>query len=369
MSDEKKARFSRRHMLGGVGVALASAAGADYLSKSKTNPATPVPEAPTLPLRIALRAGLSPEKLAELSAINPQISVVAAESDADWQRILPEANVLFGSLSQQDLARATKLRWIQYAAAGVEEILFPELVNSPVVLTNAKGCYAPEISEHVFGLLFGLTRGIARQVRLMREGKWDGDGRGELIELRGMTMGIIGFGGIGRETARRAKAMDMRVVAADIQAMHPEQVGHLADEIHLVDGGGLKRVLSQSDMVVCAAPRTKRSEGMLGENEFAAMKTGAYFINVSRGKLVVTPALIKALTDKKLSGAGLDVTDPEPLPSDHALWKMPNVIITSHTAGQSQHAWERTQNVFLENVRRYIEGLPLLNVVDKQAGF
>ncbi|HVG38535.1 MAG TPA: D-2-hydroxyacid dehydrogenase, partial [Pyrinomonadaceae bacterium] len=329
--------------------------------------ATPVEEH-RLPLKITLRGrDLAPEKMKEITGLDPQISLEIAEGDAEWQRVLPETNVLFGSLTPPELARAAKLRWVQYGAAGVENILFPEFVNSPVMLTNAKGCYAPEIAEHVFGLLFGLTRGLAHQIRQMREARWGGGGG--LIELRGMTMGIIGFGGIGRETARRARAMDMRVIAADVQALNPEQTGCLAEEIHPVDGGGLKRVLAASDVVVCAAPLTKRSAGMLGDEEFAAMKTGAYFINVSRGKLVKTNALLQALTSNKLAGAGLDVTDPEPLPADHALWKLPQVIISSHTAGQSQFAWPRTQDVFVENVLRYVNGLPLLNVVDKAAGF
>lgn len=372
MSNENN-HLSRRHVLGGVGLTLASAAGAGLAARrgggGNETAATPAAEEHPLPLKITLRGGdLAPEKMKEITGLDPQISLEIAEGDAEWQRVLPETNVLFGSLTPAELARAAKLRWVQFGAAGVESILFPEMVSSKVVLTNAKGCYAPEISEHVFGLLFGLTRGLARQIRQMREARWDGGGGG-LIELRGMTMGIIGFGGIGRETARRARAMDMRVIAADVLAMHPEQVGHLAEEIHLVDDGGLKRVLAASDVVVCAAPLTRRSAGMFGEEEFAAMKTGAYFINVSRGKVVKTGALLQALTSGKLAGAGLDVTDPEPLPADHPLWKLPQVIISSHTAGQSQFAWPRTQDVFVENVRRYVKGLPLLNVVDKAAGF
>jgi phosphoglycerate dehydrogenase-like enzyme len=184
-----------------------------------------------------------------------------------------------------------------------------------------------------------------------------------------MSMGIVGFGGIGRETARRVQSLGLRVVAADIQPFQPEQTGHLAEVIYLVDGGGLERLLAESDVVVSAAPHTKRSEGMFDESRFATMRDGALFINVSRGKLVKTSALVAALKSGKLAGAGLDVTDPEPLPPEHGLWDLPNVLITSHIAGQSQHSWNRTLAVFTENVRRFTLGLALLNVVDKEAGF
>ncbi len=323
---------------------------------------------PTLPVTIVTRGGLPPESVAAIAALGPQTArLVTAENDAAWQDALPTADALFGGFSPDDLRRAPRLRWIQYAAAGVEGVLTPEFVAGPVILTNGKGCYGPAIAEHVFGLLFSLTRNVARQARQMREKKWGGNGG--LVEVGGKTIGIIGFGGIGRETARRAHALDLRVVACDVQPMRPEQVGGLAEAIYLVDGGGLEKVLAQSDIVVSAVPLTKKSAGMIGPAQFAAMKSGAYFINVSRGKIVQTPVLVDALRAGKLAGAGLDVTDPEPLPPDSPLWEMDNVVITSHTAGQSQFSQVRVQAVFVENVRRFALGLPLLNVVDKQAGY
>ncbi len=363
MKSSKEIDFSRRTLLGG---GLATAAGLVGFEGTAAEAVAAGRES-RLPLKI-LTGGLSSESAEQLKALSSQITVVAASGDEEWRLALPEADVAFGQVSDEDLPAAKKLRWVQYGAAGVERVLSTAMVNSPVILTNAKGCYAPEIGEHVFGLLFALTRGIALQAMQMGEKRWARRG-GQLYELRGMTMGIVGFGGIGRETARRAKAMDMRVVGADIMPMHPEQVGNLADSLYLVDGGGLEQLLGESDVIVSAAPHTRKSEGMFGEREFSLMKRGAYFINVSRGKLVQTPALVKALTEKRLAGAGLDVTDPEPLPDGHALWQFPNVIITPHTAGQSQFAWKRTQAVFVENVRRYINNLPLLNVVDKQAGY
>jgi phosphoglycerate dehydrogenase-like enzyme len=182
-----------------------------------------------------------------------------------------------------------------------------------------------------------------------------------------MTMGIIGLGGIGREVARRAKAMDMKVIAVDAEPMYAERFA-MVDEVTLVDTG-LNDLLKRSDVIACCAPHTPKSRGMLGAEQFALMKPDAYFINVSRGKLVQTDALVEALESGRLAGAGLDVTDPEPLPAGHKLWSMPNVVITSHTAGKSQFSYQRVQNIFTENALRIAGGLPLLNVVDKRKGY
>lgn len=358
--------FSRKAFLRAAGTAGLTTLASGALPAADAQ--TPANATPALPITVLVRGGLPAESRAAIAALGPHVRLVVAGNDDEWRVALPVADAIFGGFRPDDLRLAKRLRWIQYGAAGVESVLTPEFVASPVVLTNGKGCYGPAIAEHVFGLLLGLTRNIVRQSRQMRERKWGGNGG--LVELSGgKTMGIVGLGGIGRETARRAGALGLRVVACDIVAMQPEQVGNLAERIYLVDGGGLNRLLAESDIVVCAAPHTKRSEGMFGPAQFAAMKPGAYFINVSRGKLVQTPALVAALQSGKLAGAGLDVTDPEPLSPDSPLWAMENVIITSHTAGQSQFSQTRVQAVFVENVRRFALGLPLLNVVDKQAGY
>jgi phosphoglycerate dehydrogenase-like enzyme len=332
-----------------------AAAGALSLATTRVS-AGEAYDAPRLPMTILDRAGLFPQHHKSISELSPQITIAR---DAD----VADANVIFGGIDSADLSRAKKLRWVQYSAAGVESICYPEFVASDVVLTNAQGCYAPEIAEHVFGLLFSLTRHVAMHVR---KHKWTNEPN-EPIELRGMTIGIIGLGGIGRETARRAKAMDMRVLAVDAEPLYGERFA-MADEVRLVDDG-LEPMLARSDVVVMAAPHTAKSRGMLGEKQFAAMKRGAWFINVSRGKTTKTDALVAALKSGAISGAGLDVTDPEPLPDAHELWSMPNVVITPHIAGQSQFGHERMQNVFVENVRRWIANQPMLNIVDKAKGY
>jgi phosphoglycerate dehydrogenase-like enzyme len=243
------------------------------------------------------------------------------------------------------------------------------MIESDVLLTNAKGCYGPCIAEHTFGLLFTLTRNIGAQTRNMSQGKWQGVGMDEAFEMKGKTVGIVGLGGIGSQVARRARAMDMKVIAVDIVAKYKEQIGDICDEIRLVQDDGLSWLLPNSDVIVIAAPHTKASEGMMGSEQFGMMKKSAYFINVARGKLVKTPALVSALESGNIAGAGLDVTDPEPLPSDHKLWTFPNVIITAHIAARSQFNRERLYEVFTENVYRFVNDFPMMNMVDKELGF
>ena len=322
---------------------------------------------PRLPCSILLASGLDEKFEKQLVGLSPQIELRKDLDNIDYKVSLKTADIHFGQISAENFALTENLSWVQSVSAGVEHQLYPNFKNSNVVLTNAKGCYAPSIAEHTIGLLFSLTRKIGGQIRNMGHHKWSGSG--EQIEMKDLTMGIVGFGGIGRQVARRARAMDMRILAADIQGFYKEQIGDICDELYYVDEAGLSNLLEQSDVVVCSAPHTPVSEGMFGTAQFQKMKKGAYFINVSRGKLVQTDALQAALESGHLSGAGLDVTNPEPLPADHPLWDFENVTITSHISGRSQHSWERLQSVFVENVSRYINGQPLVNQVDKEAGF
>ena len=342
--------ISRRALLGSAGAAAVGLA----LSEVSAAP-TEQSNAPALPMNILLRVKLDDDALARVRAVSPHINI-------DRNTSLSDATVIFGGVGADELSSAKKLRWVQCPSAGVEHYPLAQMIERDIVLSNAQGCYAPEIAEHAFGLLFALTRGIAAHAR---QKSW---GYEPLpIELRGMTLGIIGLGGIGREVARRAKAMDMKVLAVDAEPMYAQRFA-MVDEVRLVDDG-LADLLRRSDVVVSCAPHTPRSRGMMGAPQFATMKKGSYFINVSRGKLVKTDALLEALRSRHLAGAGLDVTDPEPLPDGHPLWSEANVIVTSHIAGRSQLSWDRVQNIFCENVLRSASGLALLNVVDKRKGY
>jgi len=318
---------------------------------------------PRLPLRIMMRSGLPDSYRDKLLKISKQIQL------EENMQAIGEVNAWHGPISKEQFTKAPNLQWVHSSSAGVENYLFPELVESNVILTNSKGCFAPCMAEHVFGLLFTLTRNIGVQNRNMLQGKWQGATMDSVFELKGMTMGIVGLGGIGCQVARRARAMDMRVLAVDIVPKYKEQIGDICDEVRLVQDGGLSWLLPNSDVIVMSAPHTKVSEGMIGAEQFGMMKKGAFFINICRGKLVKTPALLDALKSGRIAGAGLDVTDPEPLPSDHELWKLPNVIITAHMSGRSQFNPPRLAEVFVENVYRYVNDFPMLNIVNKEMGF
>ncbi|MFC4870340.1 D-2-hydroxyacid dehydrogenase [Negadavirga shengliensis] len=320
------------------------------------------------PLRIWLSSGLDPDLEQQVRSISNEIILVKAAGNAEKASFLPEIEACFGFINEADLKKAGNMKWVHSMSAGVENYLYPEMIHrDEIMLTNAKGCYGPAIAEHTFGLLFSLTRGIKEQSLNMTSSRWKGVDR--QVEMRDLTMGIVGFGGIGREIARRAKAMDLKVVAADIRPLTQETTGNMVDELYDMNFGGLDKVLEQANILVSAVPHTRKTEGMFDWEVFKKLPEDAYFINISRGKVTNTRDLMRALDEGKLAGAGLDVTDPEPLPADHALWKYPNVIVTSHISGRSQYSHVRSQKVFVENVRRYYHGLPLINPVDKAAGF
>ncbi len=299
----------------------------------------------------------------KMKAFSPAIRLKLCRSYEEFHREIPRAHVIFGGFSKDDLARAKQLKWIQWRAAGVEGILWPELVNSPVVLTNMQRVFGPPISETVFALLLALTRGIDRYTMQTREHKWkQADG---LVEISGKTMGVVGLGGNGTDTAYRAYyGFGMKVLAVDPK---PLPKPHFVAELQSLDW--FPQMVPQVDVLVSAAPLTPLSTKMFNEAVFHAMKPSAYFINIARGKEVDTPALVRALNERWIAGAGLDVAYKEPLPPDDPLWSARNVIITSHSSGHSPQTEGRRLDLFAENIRRYVNGLPLLNVVDKQRGY
>jgi len=298
-----------------------------------------------------------------LHSCAPNMEFKYCRTEADFRREIADAQVIYGEFSRDDLRLARELRWIQWTAAGVEDILWPEFVESPVVLTNMQRVYAPCISETAIGFMLALAHGINRYSVQTRERTWKQlDG---LFDISGMTAGIVGLGGIGTEIARRAHfGFGMKILAVDPKPIpKPDFVA----ELHTVDW--LPKMAPQVDFLVSSAPHTRESEGMFNEAAFRAMKPGAFFINMSRGKLVDTSALVRALKEGWIAGAGLDVAYQEPLPADEPLWTAGNVIITCHTSGHTPRTTERQMAMFTENVRRYLAGLPLLNVVDKRRGY
>lgn len=264
------------------------------------------------------------------------------------------------------LRAATRLRWVQAGSAGVDRLLeVPELRGrDEVVLTNARAVHGPVIAEHVFAMLLQLTRDLGTAHDAQRDGRWSRDAGLERAALEGRTMLVVGLGGIGGEIAKRAHGFGMRVIATrrgtDPAPSYVERVGRPGD---------LLAMLPEADVVAIAVPLTAETEGLFDERAFAAMRKGSYLVNIARGKVVRTDALVAALRDGRLAGACLDVTDPEPLPPGHALWSFRNVVITPHIAADAALTEERARRLSGENLRRFGAGQPLLNVVDKRAGY
>jgi len=373
--------FSRRKFLHGItagstGAALGSLPGVLSTQAAETgaealSPVTavsyPIAEpgkgANVARLKIATRAKIPEDYQEKLRAFFSGVALNICGSPEEFHQEVADADAIYGGFSREDLSAAKQLKWIQWTAAGVEGILWPELVNSPIVLTNMQRMFAPTISETVIGLLLSLTRGLNRYVNQTREHKWAR--LDQLKEISGMTMGIVGLGGNGTEIAYRAfYGFDMKILAVDPKPLpKPEFVS----ELHSLDW--FPKMVSQVDVLVSAAPHTPLTFHLFNEGVFRSMKPGSYFINIARGALVDSPALIHALQEGWIAGAGLDVVHKEPLPPEDPLWNAPNLIITSHSSAVSAGTDRRLLELLTENVRRYLNGLPLLNVVDKKRGY
>lgn len=300
----------------------------------------------------------------------PQLDVVYLSNSDEAEAQLHDAEIAVTvSLSVNQFQAARKLRWIHSPAAAVHELIFPELVNSDVVLTNGRDVHGPVVAEHVMALILAWAKSVPQAVRLQQKHEWGKDiiwnGPHRPREIAGSTLGLIGLGSIGRTVASHASALGMNVIAT---RERPEQ-GSTAGVHQVFASSQIDRVLEQSDFVVLAAPTTPATRGLINSERLARMKPDSYLINVGRGPLIDTAALIQVLRDKKIAGAALDVFDIEPLPSDSPLWDLENLLITPHTAGLTEKLWERQYALFSENLRRYLNHEPLLALVDKHRGY
>lgn len=279
--------------------------------------------------------------------------------------LLVETEVVYGfRLPQHLVRRAPKLKWVQVMSAGVDRFLEDEeLRNSRVVLTNVSGIHAVPIGEFVISLMLMFAKGAPRCFEMKQRRQW---GRFIPTVLRSKTVGIVGLGSIGREVARLAKAFGMRVVA---MRRTSQKSGRARYVDLLLPPDRLVQLLSQSDFVVLALPLTPETRGLIGEKELRSMRPTAYFINIARGEIVDEEALVRALEEGWIAGAGLDVFATEPLPADSRLWELPSVIFSPHIAGGMEDYVQRATEVFCENLRRYLDGKRLLNVVNKKRGY
>lgn len=296
----------------------------------------------------------------------PDLELVSVATPEEVLEAVPgaEAIIAAGYNVGEALRAGKKLKWIQSASAGVEGYVSdPRLLKRDILLTNAKIIQGPQIADHALGLLLNLTRDLKFYNEQMAKG-WEGESRLPIIELRGKTVLVMGLGGIGTQVAERCFAFGMHVIAVD-----PKDIPYMRSVDQLVKQDELHEYLPKADVIISCVPRTPESEGMLGAEEFALMKDGVYIINVSRGAIIDTDALVEALKSGKVRAAGLDVTNPEPLPKDHPLWSMPNVTITHHIATLSDARRGRMVALFRDNLIRYMEGRPMRHVVDKKRGY
>jgi phosphoglycerate dehydrogenase-like enzyme len=321
------------------------------------------------PLRIVTMYPFEPHEAAKITSAGAvKVELIICKTQEEFREKLGDAEVVYGGVRGRELPGAPKLKWVQAGGAGVEG-LDREFVESPVVLTNYARTFAPGISETAIGLLLCLTRGIAKYYmpqfykRTMDPvGTPKSDHHTELV---GRTMGIVGMGGIGSAVARRAYyGFDMRIVGIDARPLpKPEYVAELRDP------EWFPAMVPQVDVLVAAAPHTPETDRMFNEKVFRTMKKTAYFLALSRGGLFDDMALVKALKEGWIAGAGLDVFPKEPPPSDHPIFDCPNVVMSAHTSGWSPDRQMRLIDLFAENVSRYTRGQPLINVVDKPRGY
>ncbi len=278
-----------------------------------------------------------------------------------------DADIYVGWLNRDLFLAGEKLKWIQSPSSGINYYLaIPELVESDVLVTSARGTHGACLAESTFGMILAFTRCIKDFVLTQQEREWSGRRfRKEMIELTGSTMGIIGLGVAGRAIAKRAHAFDMRVIAVDLYPSDkPDHVAELWGLESLDD------LLRESDYVVVTVPYTEQTKNMLGKDQLANIKPGAMLIGISRGKIIDETALVAALRDGRISAAALDVFAQEPLPDDSELWGIENLLITPHAAGGTQFEGERVLEILSDNLGRFLRGqFPLRNQADKQRGF
>ena len=313
-------------------------------------------------MKLLIHPAISAEHAESVGSVSSQVEVHNVNAADDALALIVDADAMYGWITPELLANAHRLRWVQSPRIGLETTMFPALVDSDVILTNVQGIFSDHIADHAMGYVLMFARGLHIYLRQQLARRWDAGV--PVIHLADQTLGIIGLGGIGMEVAKRAKACGMRVIAVDAIDKAPPA---FVDRLAMMDG--LDDLLGEADFVVSCVPHTPETEELIGREQFMQMKPTAYLINISRGVVVDLDALTNALRNGDIAGAGLDVFEVEPLPAEHALWGMENVIITPHSAGSCAHTEGRRIAVLEENVRRFVVGEPLLNVVDKARWF
>lgn len=313
-------------------------------------------------INILVYAHLEAGHLEQIRAVDPRVRVTLVTDQPKGTDGVASAEILVGwNIPREAVQRAAGLKWIHSTAAGVDQLLYPEIRARGIILTASMGIHH-QLVEHIFAFLLALERRLHVALRLQLQRKWN---RARTVgdELAGKTLGILGLGTIGQQLVRKAQAFDMRVIGTK---RTPTAIPGV-DRVLPPDG--LPQVLRESDAIVVALPLTPQTRGLIGERELQMMKPTAWFINVGRGPIVHEAALIQALRAGKIAGAALDVFEHEPLRSDSPLYDLENVILTPHVSGASPRYMDRAVPLFCENLARYLRGAPLRNLVDPERGY
>jgi phosphoglycerate dehydrogenase-like enzyme len=310
--------------------------------------------------KMVFMMNLSQGNVQQVEQILPDWEIIHGKDSSVWLPHLQDAEILVNwneHAEKECLTENSKLRWVHTWSAGVNSLPMDKFKERNILLTNSSGVHAYPISETVFAMILAYTRHLHVYIRNQVNQTWD---RGKnKLEAHGKTIGIIGVGAIGKETAKLAKAFGMRVLGLRRSGQTMPEVDQMYDE------RGLNEVLSESDYVILTLPLTKDTHHMIGNEQFAAMKSNSFFINIGRGETTDTNALINALQNGQIAGAGLDVFEEEPLPKDSPLWNMENVIITPHTSGDTGAYNDRVMDILLPNLKQYLDGQqPDINLVD-----
>lgn len=304
--------------------------------------------------------------LSRIREVAPDVEIVNRGRLDEDPELLGRIGMVYGGLKTKELERASSLRWLQTTSAGVNSLLSPALQESELIVTNASGIHAAPIAEQMFGMVLVVTRGLHRAWEAQGERAWkQGEVGAGLSLLSGKTLGVLGVGAIGGHAARIGQAFGMTVVGL----RHSGEAHPHVETMYTDTDEDRAAFLGRCDVVMNTLPETKATKGFLGETEFAALKRGAIIVNAGRGATIDTEALLGALSSGQVSAACLDVTDPEPLPSDHPLWTTSGVFITPHTSGSRPDYDERADDIFIDNLRRFLSGEELENVVDKTEGY
>ena len=314
-------------------------------------------------VKVVMMAGPWTEWREQLESVSPCVNAVAAHSDEDLYREIPNAEVVYGRLPRAPFLKAEKLRWVQSIGVGFETMLYPEMIESDVVITNTAGAFDAAMAEQALAFMLAHARGLMYFERDRKERIWDRH-TDTVSQIHGKTACVLGLGSIGRSIADRLNALGLAVTAVDAQVTKPPTgVGRLFRADELLDA------IADADYVIVALPQTESTTALVDGTCFNRMKETAFLVNVARGPIVNEADLVLALQEKRIAGAGLDVFEEEPLPDSSPLWDMPNVVFAPHSAGYSPEGRGNILRIFKENLRRFLAEEPLMNVVDKQKGY